>query len=351
MSELKLFLPLAKVDVDQRLVHGVVTAEIADRAGEICDYASTKPYYEAWSAGATEASGGKSLGAVRAMHGPIAAGKLTDIAFDDETKRILVAAKIVDDDEWRKVEEGVYTGFSQGGRYVARWPDGDSGFTRYTAEPHEISLVDTPCLPSATFEIVKNGVSERRAFLSPAAESASEKANSDAGGGDHEDPMPPGSFSDLLRVLREIADDLAAQRRSVTHEAGPPRVPPEDASPEETTSQNAVTSLFGRDEPPSPAPLEREFDKALGETSALRSEVSALRPVVAALEARVAVLEARPAPAKATIRAVTKAGDVAGGEGGSSIQDAVKRLSALPSEERALALTKISLANPLPPRL
>ena len=105
------------------MVHGVATAEAPDRAGEICDYDSTKPYFEAWSTGAREASGGKSLGAVRAMHARVAAGKLTDIAFDDEGKRILVSAKIVDDDEWEKVVEGVYTGFSQGGRYVKRWDD------------------------------------------------------------------------------------------------------------------------------------------------------------------------------------------------------------------------------------
>ena len=98
------------------------------------------------------------------MDGPVAAGKLTDIAFDDDAKRITVAAKIVDDDEWRKVQEGVYTGFSQGGRYVKRWPDADTGLTRYTAEPHEISLVDLPCVRDATFEVVKNGVVEKRAF-------------------------------------------------------------------------------------------------------------------------------------------------------------------------------------------
>ena len=80
---------------------------------------------------------------------------------------IVVAAKIVDDDEWRKVTEGVYTGFSQGGRYVKRWPDPDTSLIRYTAEPHEISLVDLPCLPDATFEVVKDGVVEKRAF--PAA--------------------------------------------------------------------------------------------------------------------------------------------------------------------------------------
>ena len=123
MSTLDLFLPLTKVDIDRPLIQGVATAEAPDRAGEICDYASTKPYFEAWSAEALKASGGKSLGAVRAMHGRVAAGKLTDIAFDDDEKRILVSAQIVDDDEWRKVQEGVYTGFSQGGRYVKRWPD------------------------------------------------------------------------------------------------------------------------------------------------------------------------------------------------------------------------------------
>ena len=164
MSALDLFLPLAKVDLDRRLVTGVATAETPDRSGEIFDYASSKPYFEKWSSEAEAASGGKSLGAVRAMHGPVAAGKLTDIGFDDDAKRITVCAKIVDDDEWRKVQEGVYTGFSQGGRYVKRWADPDSGLTRYTAEPHEISLVDLPCVPDATFDVVKGGVIERRGF-------------------------------------------------------------------------------------------------------------------------------------------------------------------------------------------
>ena len=168
MSALDLFLPLAKVDVDRRLVTGVATAETPDRSGEIFDYASSKPYFEKWSAEAAAASGGKSLGAVRVMHTPIAAGKLTDIAFDDKAKRITVCAKVVDDDEWRKVQEGVYTGFSQGGRYVKRWADPDSGLTRYTAEPHEISLVDLPCVPDATFDVVKGGMIEKRAFASHA---------------------------------------------------------------------------------------------------------------------------------------------------------------------------------------
>jgi hypothetical protein len=50
-------------------------------------------------------------------------GKISSIAFNDDPRRVEIAAKIVDDDEWRKIEEGVYPGFSQGGTYVKCWPD------------------------------------------------------------------------------------------------------------------------------------------------------------------------------------------------------------------------------------
>ena len=169
---LQMFIPLRKADAAQRLIYGYATAELPDRSGEICDYASTKPYYEQWSADFAKASGGKSFGNLRAMHGKVAAGKISAIAFNDEAKRIEIAAKIVDDDEWRKIEEGVYTGFSQGGAYVKRWPDPENPeLTRYTAAPSEISLVDLPCLPEAGFELVKaDGASERRGFAGASAE-------------------------------------------------------------------------------------------------------------------------------------------------------------------------------------
>jgi hypothetical protein len=64
MSALDLFLPLSKVDLDRRLVSGVATSETPDRAGEIFDYASSKPYFGQWSADALAASGGTSFGAV-----------------------------------------------------------------------------------------------------------------------------------------------------------------------------------------------------------------------------------------------------------------------------------------------
>jgi hypothetical protein len=293
LTSLNLFLPLMKVDLDRRLVTGVATAETPDRSGEICDYASSKPYFEKWSAEALEASGGKSLGAVRAMHGRVAAGKLTGIEFDDQAKRIVVAAKIVDDDEWRKVTEGVYTGFSQGGRYVKRWPDPDSSLVRYTAEPREISLVDLPCLPDATFEVVKDGIVEKRAFAA----------------------RPP---------LADATPDRPAR-------AGAPEAPQTSEAFYRAAGELAEATI--------------RLERAEEENSRLRKALEAVSPALADLATRLAALEAQPQPARAALRAIAKSADGAAEALGAD--EAIRRLAALPPEARALALTKLSLANPL----
>jgi phage head maturation protease len=167
MSELRLFIPIGKIDEAQRLVYGTLTEETPDKSGEIFDYASGKPAIQAWSDEIKAASKGKSLGNVRAMHGNIAAGKFTDIHYDDAAKRIEGAAKIVDDDEWEKVLSGVYNGFSIGGSYTKRWQDKDNpSIWRYTPKLSEISLVDNPCVPTATFEYIKaDGSVEMRKFI------------------------------------------------------------------------------------------------------------------------------------------------------------------------------------------
>jgi len=165
MPELQMFIPITKVDAAKRLVYGIATAEAEDASGEVCDYATTKPYYEKWSGNIAKTTDGKSLGNLRAMHGHVAAGKVTQIEFNDAAKQIEICAKVVDDAEWNKVVEGVYTGFSQGGAYIKRWKDETTGLQRYTAQPSEVSLVDLPCLPSATFSMIKaDGAVELRKF-------------------------------------------------------------------------------------------------------------------------------------------------------------------------------------------
>ena len=385
MSAFDLFLPLAKVDLDRRLVTGVATAETPDRSGEIFDYASSKPYFEKWSAEAEAASGGKSLGAVRAMHGSVAAGKLTDIAFDDDAKRVTVCAKIVDDDEWRKVQEGVYTGFSQGGRYVKRWADPDTGLTRYTAEPHEISLVDLPCVPDATFDVVKGGLVERRAFASRAEaidtaidgdlDADDDALDADKGefsAGEREKDaeqgvaMPDGSYP--IRSAKDIENAVRDYYRSGKKAdvkahiiARAKAIGAESALPDDwTETADKAAGLSDRlSAPAAPDTLAKtaaalthaalKLDRATTENARLRKALNDLTPALTDMQKRIAALEAQPLPAKAALRSVTKTADGAD-EALVSADDAVRRLASLPAHERALALTKLSLANPAPPR-
>ena len=77
----------------------------------------------------------------------------------------------------------------------------------------------------------------------------------------------------------------------------------------------------------------------------LRKALDEVSPALADLVKRVAALEAQPLPPKAAVRAVMKSAD--GEAEALGAEEAIRRLAALPAEARALALTKLSLANPL----
>lgn len=168
MSQAVLFAQITKVDEATQTVSGRAVQEVVDRTNEVFDYETSKPNFEKWSQVTKDATGGTSVGNLRAMHGKVAAGKLTEIEFHDDEKAIDIVAKVVDANEWKKVQEGVYTGFSIGGEYVKKWDDTD-GNKRYTADPSEISLVDRPCVPTATFfQVTKaDGSVEQVAFKQP----------------------------------------------------------------------------------------------------------------------------------------------------------------------------------------
>ena len=168
-----IFARLTKVDEETRTVYGRAAQEVVDRDNEIFDYKSSKPNFMKWSQEVYSDSEGRSLGNVRAMHSNVAAGKLTDIQFVDDEQAIDIAAKIVDDGEWKKVLEGVYTGFSIGGRYARKWADSINGkmVNRYTANPSEISIVDRPCGPTSRFFTIHkaDGTDVQKEFSMPAA--------------------------------------------------------------------------------------------------------------------------------------------------------------------------------------
>ncbi len=167
-AKARVFVPLTKVGEEKRLFYGRITQEMLDKSAEVMDYETSKPLFEAWSNEIHENSGGLSKGNVRVMHGLVAAGKLTELDFNDDDKAIDVCAKIVDDAEWEKCREGVYSGFSVGGNYAKRWTETDSEgnkMKKYTAKPNEVSLVDNPCIPSATFSMLKaDGTEEQVEF-------------------------------------------------------------------------------------------------------------------------------------------------------------------------------------------
>jgi hypothetical protein len=156
------FAPLTKVrELDDGTVEIFARAveETPDPKNELFDYASSKPLIQAWSDGIHKASGGKSLGNLRAMHNAkLAAGKLTEITFLDEQKAMDIIAKVVDPVEVQKVREGVYTGISIGGDYARKWQDGP--YMRYTARPSEFSLADNPMIKTCCITLVKVDGSE-----------------------------------------------------------------------------------------------------------------------------------------------------------------------------------------------
>jgi hypothetical protein len=155
MNRRNLFAVITKIDESKREVHGCLAEEKIDGDDEIMDYELSKPYFEKWNADFAQKTDGKSVGNLRAMHNKIAAGKFVAMEYDDAEKKILVVAKVTDEQQWENVVEGVYTGFSIGARRVKTWIDRPSGAKRWIADPFEGSLVDNPCMKGATFTLIK----------------------------------------------------------------------------------------------------------------------------------------------------------------------------------------------------
>lgn len=208
------FIPITKVDIAQRLVYGVACDETPDRQGEIWDYASSKPLWEAWSKDMAAKSDGKSLGNLRAMHTSIAAGKLTSVDYDDATKSIAVCAKVVDDAEWEKVEQGVYTGFSTGGKYVRKWTDpANKSYKRVTINPTELSLADLPANPSSVFDAIKvDGTVEQRAFKVAAEEPKKKNPKKFAAAVAAKSMWTVSSLAQMLESLAYMQESIEAER-------------------------------------------------------------------------------------------------------------------------------------------
>lgn len=396
-----MFIPLRKVDAAQRLVYGQID-ETPDRSKEVFDYASSKPNFEAWSNELKKASDGKNLGNVRSMHKAVAAGKLVELVFNDDAKRIEVCAHIVDNDEWEKIEEGVYTGFSPGGKYLKRWRDG--GITRYTAKPSELSLVDFPCIPTATFTMVKgDGLAEEHAFktlsgddlrkslyqvgqlaglfdsLTSLAQSAAWEATSE------KDNSPlPGRLRDWLSAGVPIFTDMAREEASealANLSATVAEIPEAVPSMQLAAKTEDLAKVGARHSSADKEHLQAIHDhavsmgadcggnaakaaggdddlaKMVGDLTAAKGDLVKAVGENNELKKRISELEAAPQPGGPALMAISKAEDTSGqnnptsDDGTGSFEERLAKIDSMPAGgAKGAALRKLAEQTALPPR-
>ena len=146
-DNLRLSMPLTKVDKERRIVSGFASLDNVDKQDDIV------------TAEASMTAFAKFRGNIREMHQPVAVGKMVDFKedkyFDPETKKfykgVFVSAYVSKgaQDTWEKVLDGTLTGFSIGGR-MNKWDDAYDEKADKTIrvikeyDLVELSLVDSP---------------------------------------------------------------------------------------------------------------------------------------------------------------------------------------------------------------
>lgn len=149
-NKLSFFVPINKLDEEQRMVYGIATCSKLDNQNEIVDYSATKEALKDYS----------NWRNIREMHKPSAVGIAPVLELRDNSQELYIGAKIIDDQAWAKCKEGVYKGFSIGGEVLNRTLEMDKAsgkavnrVTKYML--NEISVVDRPANPACKFQTVK----------------------------------------------------------------------------------------------------------------------------------------------------------------------------------------------------
>lgn len=269
---MKLFAPIAKIDDSQRLVFGYASTETLDSQGEIVRKEAIEAALPDYMRFAN----------IREMHQPSAIGVAREAELDD--RGLHLVAKIVDDEAWHKVREGVYKGFSIGGRVTAR--DTQARHIITGVDLLEISLVDRPANPEAVIELYK---------ATPATADETDTSHDQ--------------------------DDL--ERAQQVHD---------------------LAVALGADCPGAPHKRAHDDTLTLAKLMPLSEEVARLAKRVEALEAQPMPARAM-AKAVAFAKEQDSGGAVGTGE---TIEDFVTRLHGMSAEKRALELTKLALRFPRP---
>jgi hypothetical protein len=170
-DNVRLSMPIGKVDKERRIVSGFATLDNVDKQGDVVDTSASLSAFKNFR------------GNLREMHQPSAVGKIVsfkeDKYFDPGTKKfysgVYVSAYVSKgaQDAWEKVLDGTYSGFSIGGnikKFDDEYNEGMDKAVRIIKEYelHELSLVDNPANQFANiFSIEKvNGETTIDGYLS-----------------------------------------------------------------------------------------------------------------------------------------------------------------------------------------
>ncbi len=353
MKPMKLYAAITKLDHEKRMVFGYASTEALDSQGEIVRKEAIEAALPDYMRFAN----------IREMHQPSAVGVAKEAEIDD--KGLYLAARIVDDEAWRKVTEGVYKGFSIGGRVTQR--DLAQKHVITGVELLEISLVDRPANPEAVIELYKvatrpapllgkgmAGVQSLAGLLDAIDRLCAEVEAEAAFEGDG------GTMPEKLRVWRE---DGAALLRAMVKEETDELIAESEDEPGDDALMAPVKPALARAETLAKvgarhskadlARVQQLHDVAvdLGAAcpgAAKRDAAEPLRQQIAELAKRLEIIEAQPLPGKGALKAVAiakeqDAGTVPHGE---TLDGFVARLAGLSAEKRAHELTKLALRLP-----
>ena len=173
-----IYIPITKVEEQSDgsvIVEGFATVEELDSQGEVVLYEASKAAFAEWADVFSKMTDGESLGNIREMHDPKAAGKAIAYSFDDEKKGVILRSKIIDPTAAAKCKERVYTGYSIAalGKDVHRSMIDWNGTQVPAIDKYllsETSLVDRGACPSAVFSLVKRFEDQGKTGLAKADE-------------------------------------------------------------------------------------------------------------------------------------------------------------------------------------
>jgi hypothetical protein len=188
---------------------------VPDRAKERLDYLRSKPNFEKVIASQSAASGGENLFPVRLQHDvkkPV--GLIKAVEWKDDVQELKVNGLAVDPITKELMRMRVLTGVSIGGAYVEKRLNLKDGITDYVADPAEISLVDRPCLPQATFSMVKDasGALELCKFASDSESTSADELIAKYFPKDKRTE----ELTAKLAVLQKSVDDLIALQKAAS---------------------------------------------------------------------------------------------------------------------------------------